>query len=222
MKITFVQHSCYTIETENYFLVFDYICGDLKIPENKKAVFFVSHGHADHYSNEIFNYNAYAYIISDDVKIPGNNKTIIVKPYNIYTLNDMTIKTTGSTDEGVAFYVNVDNIGIIHSGDLSHWVWDRYTKQEQLNMKEWFEREVDYFKDEKTDIVMMVVDPRMKDKYYLTAEYFLEKINAKYYFPLHMWNNFNISQKLKDKLQDKFKYKKIMVVHHDNEEFTIE
>ena len=221
MKINFIKHSCYTIETENYFLVFDYIGGNLNLPTNKKIIFFVSHRHADHFSKEIFKFNAYKYIISDDVNVPISDKIIQVEPYNTYTLNNVFIKTTGSTDEGVAFYVNVDNIGIIHSGDLNHWVWDRYTKEEQQNMKEWFEKEVDYLKNEKTDVVMMVVDPRMKDSYYLTGKYFLENIESKYFFPMHMWEDFKISEKFKEKFQNEYKDKKIMVIHHDNETFII-
>lgn len=39
MKITFIKHSCYTVETENNFLIFDYIGGKLNFPENKKVFF---------------------------------------------------------------------------------------------------------------------------------------------------------------------------------------
>lgn len=222
MKITFIKHSCYTVETENNFLIFDYIGGKLNFPENKKVFFFVTHRHQDHFSSEIFNYKANHYIISDDTKTPAPLNTTFVSPDKTYEIEGLSIKTSGSTDEGVAFYVNVDSTGILHSGDLNHWVWDRYSKEEHEHMKVWFQSEVDKFKNEKIDIVMMVVDPRMKDSYYLTGKYILENINAKYYFPMHMWEDFEISKRFKDTFQNSFKNKNIMVVSHDNEEFNID
>lgn len=221
MKVTFIKHSCYSIETDNYFLVFDYIGGSLNFPEDKKIIFFVTHRHKDHFNPDIFTYNASCFILSDDIEGDFSKKTIKVSPDNTYEIEGLLVKTVGSTDEGVAFYVNADNIGIIHSGDLNHWVWDRYSKEEQDHMKVWFESEVDKFKNEKVDIVMMVVDPRMKDYYYLTGEYFLENIDAKYYFPMHMWEEFSISKKFKKKFKDEFEDKEIVVIHHDNEEFDL-
>ena len=221
MKITFVKHSCYTVESKNYYLVFDYIGGELNIPKDKKVIFFSTHRHADHFSEEIFKIKADYYVLSDDIETNPPENTLIVSPDNEYNLFDLLIKTTGSTDEGVAFYVKGDDFAVIHAGDLNHWVWDRYTKEDRDHMKVWFESEVDKFKDLDVDVVMMVVDPRMKDSYDLTGKYFLENTSAKYYFPMHMWEDFNLSQKFKDKYQDKFKDKIIMTVEHDNQEFDL-
>lgn len=221
MKITFIKHSCYSVETENYFLIFDYIGGSINFPEDKKIIFIATHRHKDHFDPDIFSYNADLFILSDDIKTEYPKNTFFISPDNEYEVSGLKIKTTGSTDEGVAIYVNADNIGIIHSGDLNHWVWDRYSKEEQDHMKIWFESEVDKFKNEKVDVVFMVVDPRMKDSYYLTGEYFLENIDAKYYFPMHMWEDFKISKKFNKKYKDLYKNKEIIIINHDNEEFDL-
>lgn len=225
MKITFIKHSCYTVETEKNYLVFDYYSGTLNIPDNKKIIFFVTHRHADHYNETIFNYNADLYIISDDVRIKDeftknyNIKTI--SPNKEYLFQDIFIKTVESTDEGVAILVKIDNKIFLHSGDLCHWVWPRYSLNEQKEMQQWFESEVDKFKEYKIDIVFMVLDPRLNNSYDLTGKYFLENINAKYYFPMHMWDNFTISSRFKKTYSEKYPDKKIMSISHNNQSFII-
>ena len=51
--ITYVYHSCYSVETKDLFIVFDYYKGKLNIPEDKEVIFVSSHGHYDHYTSEI-------------------------------------------------------------------------------------------------------------------------------------------------------------------------
>ncbi|MDO5040582.1 MAG: MBL fold metallo-hydrolase [Peptoniphilus sp.] len=222
MKITFVKHSCYTVETENYYLVFDYIGENLNIPKDKKSVFFVSHRHADHFSSKIFDYDADMYVISDDVNLSRGNNIVIMGPdEEIHSLG-LTIITHGSTDEGVSFYVKADGEGIIHSGDLNYWMWDHYTKSDILEMDRWFKSEVDKFKDYDTSVVFMLVDPRLKKYYDLTADYFLQQINAKHFFPMHMWKDFDISKRLKEKYQHRYPHKEIHIVQGDGEVFEID
>ncbi len=221
MKITFIKHSCYTVETENYYLVFDYIGGNLNIPKDKKLVFFVSHRHADHFSDKIFDYNADMYVISDDVNFHCNGNVAIMAPDEEIHALGLTIITHGSTDEGVSFYVNVEDQGIIHSGDLNYWMWDHYTKTDILEMDRWFKSEVDKFKSYDTSVVMMPVDPRLKEYYDLTADYFLQNIEADHFFPMHMWENFDISRRLKEKYQHQYPNKEIHIVQGDGEIFEI-
>lgn len=225
MKVNFIKHSCYTIETEDYFLVFDYIGESLNIPLNKKVIFFVSHRHADHFSEKIFDFNADYYVLSDDIENVKSKKDniIYISMDNELKLFGLEIKTHGSTDEGVSFYVKANGIGIIHSGDLNYWMWPRYSKEEVEEMDRWFKGEVDKFKSEDVFIVMMPVDPRLNEYYSLTGEYFLDTIDAKHFFPMHMWEDFAISQKFKDEFQSKHPDKIIHVVHHDNDltQFTL-
>lgn len=221
MKIEFIKHSCYTIETENYYLVFDYIGGALNINKEKKVIFFVSHRHSDHFQEMIFDFKADYYIISDDVKIKEDHNIILIGPDSNKNICGLEIKTHGSTDEGVSFYVKADGKGIIHSGDLNYWIWDEYTKEDIANMDKWFKGEVDKFIPYDTYLVMLPVDPRLKDNYYLTAEYFLENINAKHFFPMHMWEKYEISEKLKNKLQGKYPNKEIHLIKGDNQLFNL-
>lgn len=55
MKITYLGHSGFLVETKEHYLLFDYYTGKLPVflPEKKLTV-FVSHSHQDHYNKEIF------------------------------------------------------------------------------------------------------------------------------------------------------------------------
>lgn len=222
MNITFVKHSCYTVETEKHFLIFDYIGGELNIPENKNLIFLVSHRHQDHYSNLIFKYrNNAKYIISDDCTVENLEKVTLISPNEDINIEGLRIKTAGSTDEGVSFYVKCDNQKIFHSGDLCYWLWDSYSKEDIENMDKWFKSEVDKFKNLNIDVAMIPIDPRLKEHYKLTAEYYLKTLNAKNYFPMHMWEDFNMSKKFKNDFKDEFPQKIIHIVEHDNQKFKI-
>ncbi|WP_138160312.1 MBL fold metallo-hydrolase [Peptoniphilus catoniae] len=221
MRIQFIKHSCYTVESENYYLVFDYIGGNLNIPENKKLIFFVSHRHSDHFSEKIFDFKADAYVISDDVEIPLRENMIFIGPDEEKEVLGLKVISHGSTDEGVSFYVDLEGKGIIHSGDLNYWMWDHYTEKDIEEMDRWFKSEVDKFKPYSTYVVMMPVDPRLNQYYDLTADYFLKTIEARHFFPMHMWEDFNISKRLKDKYQSLYPEKIIHEVKGDGEVFDL-
>ena len=50
MKVStqYIHHSCYTLEIQNCFFIFDYFEGDLHLPEDKDIYFFISHAHDNH------------------------------------------------------------------------------------------------------------------------------------------------------------------------------
>lgn len=81
--VTYVYHSCYTVEIGNYFLIFDYFKGKLDIPDDKMVIFIASHGHSDHYTSEILklpNMASYTYILSSDIgKLETDDNIIYIK-----------------------------------------------------------------------------------------------------------------------------------------------
>lgn len=55
MKITYLGHSGFLVETEEHYLLFDYYTGKLPVfLSEKKLTVFVSHSHQDHYNREIY------------------------------------------------------------------------------------------------------------------------------------------------------------------------
>lgn len=137
MKITYLGHSGFLVETKEHYLLFDYYTGKLPVflPEKKLTV-FVSHSHQDHYNKEIFalqndrnidgteeksvellpEKQHITYVLSRDIRrkwveelISGENELLSVKAHESYTLAEgkMVIETLRSTDVGAAFLVTV-------------------------------------------------------------------------------------------------------------------
>ena len=55
MKITYIHHSGFLVETDRCYYLFDYEKGSLPEMDATKQIFVLSsHGHHDHYNAEIF------------------------------------------------------------------------------------------------------------------------------------------------------------------------
>ncbi|MDD5424979.1 MAG: ankyrin repeat domain-containing protein [candidate division Zixibacteria bacterium] len=129
-------HSGWAVKTRNHFLIFDYwLRPDKPVPEQASLTggyivpaelkdfnvdVFVSHGHNDHYHNNIFFWKD---TIAHINYIMGFNPTGIEDEYTLInpreekTVNDIKVSTLRSTDAGVAFLLEVDGLTIFHAGD---------------------------------------------------------------------------------------------------------
>lgn len=88
--ITYVYHSCYTVESKDLFLVFDYYKGLLNIPEDKEVIFFASHEHEDHYTSEILkvpDMQNKTYVLSNDIGKSPTNENIILGIISLQWIN---------------------------------------------------------------------------------------------------------------------------------------
>ena len=55
MKITYINHSGFLVETEDCYYVFDYYKGEmLSLDKSKETIVFCSHFHQDHFNPKIF------------------------------------------------------------------------------------------------------------------------------------------------------------------------
>lgn len=195
VKVEHIFHSSFVVETEHYQLVFDYYKGDISL-KDKKTIVFVTHGHGDHYTDTIFKWKDkikdIQYVLSSDIEIFNNDDRIYsISPYEELSLDNVNIKTFASTDMGVSFYVDVDNIGIFHAGDLNWWYWDDDTPGEKLDMEQSFKEEINKIKGLNVDLAFFPVDPRLESAFYLGGEYFINEIKPKYFFPMHFGDKFN-------------------------------
>lgn len=223
VKTQYIHHSCYTIEIENYFLIFDYFEGDLDIPKDKNVYFFVSHVHSDHYNPRIFNHFQYVkkYILSSDIKTDMKN-TIFVEPNQSIVVDDMKITTLDSTDAGVAFIVNIFGKNVFFAGDLNDWYWEMEDTLEQKNeMHKRFSFEIDKLKDIDIDIAFFLVDPRQAGQYDLGGKQILS-LKPKYFLPIHFWENYEITTKFKQVYAPVYKDTKIYDIQHKNQIIELE
>ena len=125
MKVTYIHHSCFLVETHLFYYLFDYEKGHLPELNTEKPIFVLSsHGHADHYNPEVFilltdlGMRDIRTILSDDIQVPANINTLQVSPEMEYELGyQQKLTTFRSTDLGVAFLIEDQNELIYHAGD---------------------------------------------------------------------------------------------------------
>lgn len=137
-KVWYLAHSGFAVQTENSFLIFDYYLDepkggtiaqgviDPKELAEKNVIVFVSHNHDDHFNPVVFEWQKtipnIRYILSND--IPEIPNATMIGPDDTVEQEDLVVKTYRSTDEGVAFLVQIDGLAIYHAGDLNWWHWE--------------------------------------------------------------------------------------------------
>lgn len=207
MKITFITHSTFLLETDASYILFDYFEGELPTLTPDKPVYvFASHSHGDHFSEKVFGAVAgsknVSFILSKDIfksRVPSEyiDKTLFVSPGKEYSLDGMTIKTLRSTDAGVAFLVNWEGKTIYHGGDLNCWVWDNEPSFQNKLMIEAYRNEMKLIKGEEIDCAFVPLDPRLEDMFYLGMRNFMDICSFKKVFPMHMWGDFSVIERYK-------------------------
>jgi L-ascorbate metabolism protein UlaG (beta-lactamase superfamily) len=91
--------------------------------DKPSLVVFVTHGHADHYSRTVAQWSKerpdIQYVLGwPDADLPGAR---VMKPRQEWSSGALSVKKTGSTDEGVGFLVSVDGLTLYHGGDHAQW-----------------------------------------------------------------------------------------------------
>lgn len=248
MTITFVHHSCFVVEMESRTLIFDYFedgkvngyhfTGTLpKIDQRKPIYVFASHSHQDHFDLAVLNwekeYQKIHYIFSKDIRLTGRylerngisagirEKITFVQPCKKYKIGDMEIETLRSTDAGVAFLVRADGKCIYHAGDLNLWKWDG--AGDLVNGKEAraYRHEINKLAKDKIDAAFVLLDSRQKQYATEGLMYFMEHVDAKAVFPMHMWQDYSYIAALKSKISNVSFANRLMDISGENETFEL-
>lgn len=211
--ITYLFHSGYAVETANYFIVFDYyqpfpaakltiadgvITGEF-LKSKKNVMVFSSHAHADHFDPVILTWQQtnpdIRYILSSDIQAAGKTQNhYIVSAYEELTVNTVSIKTFGSTDQGISYLIQADGVSIFHAGDLNWWHWSGESKEERDYAEKIFKAEMEKITGEQVDVAFFPVDRRLEEAYCMGAEYFAAKIKPKLLLPMHFGNDYGASK----------------------------
>ncbi len=212
-KITYLFHSGYAVETANHFLIFDYyqpfssakpslvdgiITSDF-LANKKNIMVFASHAHADHFDPTILKWGKdnpdVHYILSSDIHAKTDQLSYhIVSAYEKLDVNDITIQTFGSTDQGISFLIQVDGLSIFHAGDLNWWHWSGEAKAERDHAETIFKAELEKIIGQQIDIAFFPVDRRLEEAYCMGAEYFAAKLKPKLLLPMHFGNDYGASK----------------------------
>ena len=200
MKVTYIHHSGFLVETNRYYFIFDYETGQLPSLNKEKPVFvFSSHSHHDHYNPEIFSLlqkqgmKHVRAILSDDIEIPTDVDTLQVSPNEFYELdNHLNLTTFKSTDLGVAFLIEDEGKLIYHAGDLNDWVWDDESEEYNNQMTKDYQEEIlklsNCLNNREIDVAFVVLDPRQEHDYDRGMIFYLDNIPSKIVYPMHYWD----------------------------------
>lgn len=226
IKVTYLEHSGFLVETEDVYCLFDYYKGNLpQWNREKKMAVFVSHAHYDHFSGEIFGlrdiFPEIRFILSSDIRpepyLPctdGEKNTgehneaedvsvdretpdiITAAPNEETEVFGMKVRTLRSTDAGVAYVVRCAGRTIYHAGDLNWWHWEDETEAYNKMMRRNYQSEINKLHNEKIDVAFVPVDPRLGEKYCWGMDCFMKRTDTKYVFPMHFWGNYKIFDRL--------------------------
>lgn len=206
IKVNFIYHSGFMVETDLCTLVFDYYKGDLPVVNKEKPIYvFASHRHRDHFNPHIFQWaKAYQaeYFLSDDItksNVSGVSITYLAPDQKLeLPEKKLKIETLKSTDEGVAFLVTVGDICIYHAGDLNWWHWEGEGDVYNEQMAAAYKKEIDKIEGRHFDLAFVPVDPRLGEAFYYGIDYFMKHTETDFVYPIHCWEDKTVGDKLKN------------------------
>ncbi|MCI8464624.1 MAG: MBL fold metallo-hydrolase [Lachnospiraceae bacterium] len=217
MKITYIHHSSFSVETLGAIFLFDYVSGELpSFPKEKELIVFASHRHSDHFDRSIFRlaeeYPSVRFILSKDIRMSENYRkrigipeetaskiTYIGKNQKLSCLvngQPLFVETLASTDEGVAFLLEYEGKSLYHAGDLNWWTWIGETDQEYQDMTRRFQAEMEKIKGRHFDVAFVPLDPRQEERYFWGLDYFMRITDTDAVFPMHVWGDFSVIDRL--------------------------
>lgn len=215
MKLTYIFHSGFALETEQSILIFDFWMDPAHVMhsvlQSQKPIYvFSSHFHEDHFTREIFNWKKLksniTYILSKDIlrhrrAAKEDADTWLAKGAS-WSDDRISVKAQGSTDSGVSWIVETEGKRIFHAGDLSNW-YARFLPDAvpgQTIYSEEFEEHIDPIAHEKRflgelkdirkvadsfDLVMFPIDARIGNGYTLGGRQFIERFKVGLFVPMH-------------------------------------
>ena len=215
MKLTYIFHSGFVLETEHTILVFDYWLDPSGVMEDvlrkqKPIYVFSSHFHEDHFTRDIFDWKRQkpdiTYILSKDIlkhrRANKDDADVWLAKGGSWSDEIVNVKALGSTDSGVSWIVEIEGKRIFHAGDLNNW-YARFLPDvmpgETIYSEE-FDEEIDPIAHEKQylgelkdirkvadgfDLVMFPIDGRIGNGYTLGGRQFIERFKVGMFVPMH-------------------------------------
>lgn len=201
IKVTYLGHSGFLLETEDAYLLFDYYKGEMpELDGGKKMVVFVSHSHYDHYGKTVFrlreSFERIRFVLSADVPAQDEEDIQFIRPNEQTEALGLQVSTLRSNDEGVAFLIKYRDRTFYHSGDLNWWHWEGEPEAYNTGMRRSYQSEINKLQKEKIDVAFVPVDPRLGEQYCWGLDCFMKRTNTLKVFPMHFWGMYDIFDRL--------------------------
>lgn len=225
MKLTYIHHSSFLLETAEASLLFDYTEGELPPLDSKLPLYIIStHRHGDHFSEKIFSLSdgtrKASYLLSFDIpekSIPKGKRALVhvLESNASYEIGDLKIKTFKSTDEGIALVIGLGGKSLYYAGDLNHWHWEGEPDWWNAQMAKDYLAEVAKLPT-KFDLAFVPVDPRLGKSFSLGAIELLSHAEISLLVPMHFWDDFSVCGKLQEATRTK-----ILQITHKNQTWRL-
>ena len=183
-----------------------------ELPGLKKAFFFVTHSHQDHFSTIIFDWRdefpETTYILSSDVKTSRVRRKLSDEDYYFVAsekklnLKSIYLETYETTDQGVSYYVKDENLNLFHAGDLNWWDWSDFSPEERSREEKEYKEVVSQVKNHKLQLAFVPVDPRLGESFHLAGQYFISELKPEVFVPLHFRDDYQIITRFKEKITE--------------------
>lgn len=206
MIVTYIFHSGYAIECDDFSVIIDFH-KDVKREDGKfwvkdylldkggELYIVCTHSHPDHFNAEILDWRKKKpdihYIFSKELLFSKKSlpdDAVYLDKADVYEDEHIRIEAFGSTDVGNSFLFKHNDLWFFHAGDLNNWHWnEEVSKKEALTYENNFLCELELLA-ERTDhlhVVMFPIDPRLGHHYMRGAEQFVQRIKTDYFFPMH-------------------------------------
>lgn len=210
MRIDYIGHSGFLVETEEHLLLFDYYKGELSMLERKPAgkplFVFVSHAHPDHFRPAIFDLagrgRPVRYLLSFDLRgnaaVPPEADVTFLEAEETCRVPGLgVVQTLRSTDEGVAFLVDTGREKLFHAGDLHWWDWPGEDPDWLAEQETVFKREVGRLAGLRPDAAFLVLDDRLEGNYARGLAWFLTVCRPRYVLPMHFWKDRTVVERFR-------------------------
>ncbi|MEG1543503.1 MAG: MBL fold metallo-hydrolase [Tannerellaceae bacterium] len=206
MKLTYIYHSGFAIETGTCTIIIDYYHDSGYFPDDGvvyrdiltrsgKLYVLATHFHPDHFNIDVLKWKEQkediTYIFSKDIlkrRRARAEDAIYIRQGETYRDDLLTIRAFGSTDAGVSFLIETGGKQIFHAGDLNNWHWtDSSTPEESAASEAHYMRELALIVKEvpRLDLLLFPVDARIGSDYMRGAEQFIDRIPTSLFSPMH-------------------------------------
>lgn len=212
MTITYIYHSCYLIEFEEFSVLFDYYkdtprengerwINDYLLNKVEDLYVLCTHSHDDHFNPEILSWKQRKdnihYIFSKELLESGKTvagDAIYLEKEEEYRDRHIFIKAFGSTDIGGSFLLEYNNRHFFHAGDLNNWHWnEEVSAEEALSYENNYLCELELLAEytNRLYLAMFPVDPRLGKDFMRGAEQFVSRIKTNFFLPMHFDENYD-------------------------------
>lgn len=208
IEITYIFHNCFVVRFPDEkracarTFLFDYPADEFLDETRRAAIIskirdtelylFSSHNHHDHFNRNSMDLGAYTktitYVLSKD--IVKKNRPYKEAPScfpvgadQSYSIDDFTVDTFRSNDEGVAYLLHLGELNLYFGGDLANWDWDDNTKEERRLLVEYFGEVLQKLKKWPIQVAFSNTDPRLPN--WTGAAQFIEVVNPGFFVPMH-------------------------------------